>query len=208
MSKKVAVIDYGLGNVASVMGAVEKIGHLPILTRDKDKLLTADCIILPGVGAFGDGMKNLQQYGLIDIIKECTLDKQIPLLGICLGMQLLASKSYEFGEHDGLDLISGEVTPFQHSNNDLRKIHIGWNDLTIVKSDPLFETLDNPVVYFVHSYHFVPKERNSIIATASYGSDVVAGIRKGNIAGLQFHPEKSQQDGLKILANFVEECRC
>lgn len=206
MQKKIAVIDYGLGNVASVIGAIEKIGHTAVLTRDKGEIARADGIILPGVGAFGDGIANLTSFGLIDVIKECALTKKIPFLGICLGMQLMATKSYEFGEHAGLGLIAGDVVPFAHSDSDLRKIHIGWNDLQADQDDPLLTGLENPIVYFVHSYHFVPKDESSIIARTIYGHEVVAGIRRDNIAGVQFHPEKSQKDGLKILENFIGNC--
>lgn len=203
MQKKIAVIDYGLGNVASVIGAIEKIGHTAVLTRNQDEISYADGIILPGVGAFGDGMANLNAFGLVDVIKDCALTKKIPFLGICLGMQLMASKSHEFGDHSGLDLIAGDVIPFAHGNSNLRKIHIGWNDLLIDRDDPLFTAIEDPIVYFVHSYHFIPKDESSVIARTVYGHEVVAGIRCGNIVGVQFHPEKSQKDGLKILENFI-----
>lgn len=206
MQKQIAVIDYGLGNVASVIGAIEKIGHAAILTRKKDEIFNADGIILPGVGAFGDGMENLNSFGLVEVIRECALTHKIPFLGICLGMQLMASKSCEFGEHTGLGLIEGDVIPFEHSDATLRKIHIGWNDLLVNLEDPIFANLEQPIVYFVHSYHFVPKNETSVIAKAVYGQEIVAGIRRDNIVGLQFHPEKSQKDGLKILENFVGSC--
>jgi len=204
MSKKnVAVIDYGIGNVASVVGAIEKVGHTAILTSDADKLLASDCAVLPGVGAFGDGMSNLLSRRLDNTITTYALELKKPLLGICLGMQLLASKSYEFGEYAGLGLIDGAVHPLPITSN-LRRIHIGWNDLNISLKEPIFRDLINPIAYFVHGYHFIPANSDTVIATTDYGFDVVAGIRKDNIIGLQFHPEKSQKDGLLILKNFIE----
>ena len=201
--KKVAVIDYGIGNVASVLGAIEKVGHVAILTSDVGNLLASDCAILPGVGAFGDGMSNLLGRRLDGAIATYALELKKPLLGICLGMQLLATKSYEFGEHTGLGLIDGVVQPLPIASN-LRRIHIGWNDLNISLKEPIFRNLINPIAYFVHGYHFVPANSETVIATTDYGFDVVAGIRKDNVVGLQFHPEKSQKDGLLILKNFIE----
>lgn len=206
MQKQIAVIDYGIGNVASVIGAIEKIGHSAILTRNKDEILASSGAILPGVGAFGDGMKNLREFGLTDTIQEYANKLKKPFLGICLGMQLLASKSYEFGEHDGLGLIGGSVEPFGDFGGKMRKIHMGWNELSVDEHDSVFQNLQKPIVYFVHSYHFVPSNKDNAIASASYGIDFVAGIRKDNIVGLQFHPEKSQRDGLKILENFIGMC--
>lgn len=203
MQKQIAVIDYGIGNVASVIGAIEKIGHSAILTRNKDEIFASSGAILPGVGAFGDGMKNLREFGLTDTIQEYANKLKKPFLGICLGMQLLATKSYEFGEHAGLELIEGVVEPLPIVSN-LRRIHIGWNDINISLKDPIFRDLINPIAYFVHGYHFVPANSEAVIATTDYGFDVVAGIRKDNIIGLQFHPEKSQKDGLLILKNFIE----
>lgn len=203
--KTVAVIDYGLGNVASVLGAIEKVGHVGVLTKEKDKILSSDVAILPGVGAFGDGMRNLRETGLVDIIYQYALDMKKPFLGICLGMQLMASRGREFGENIGLNLIHGEVVPLNIGGG-LRKIHMGWNDLSVKDGEPLFIDLEHPVVYYVHGYHFILDNQDMEIAYTEYGSKVTAGIKRGNIVGLQFHPEKSQKDGLKILKNFIESC--
>lgn len=208
MAKNVVIIDYDLGNVGSVAGAIEKLGHKAILTRDSGKIFEADRIILPGVGSFGDGIRNLQKYGLIDIIKECVDQKTIPLLGICLGMQILATKSFEHGQHLGLNLIEGEVVPFNNQNPHVKKLHIGWNDITIEKNVEIFKDIVDPVVYFVHGYHFVAKNSEHIIACSEHGKKFIAGVKKNNIIGLQFHPEKSQKDGLEILNNFIELEAC
>ena len=148
-------------------------------------------------------MSNLLGRRLDGAIATYALELKKPLLGICLGMQLLASKSYEFGEYAGLGLIDGAVHPLPITSN-LRRIHIGWNDLNISLKEPIFRDLINPIAYFVHGYHFIPANSDTVIATTDYGFDVVAGIRKDNIIGLQFHPEKSQKDGLLILKNFIE----
>lgn len=198
----IAIIDYGVGNLFSLTHSLQKVGAESVITCDKAEIARADKLILPGVGAFGDAIKRLEEGGLADLIKsECAADK--PLLGICLGMQLLFEKSYEYGEHRGLGLIKGSVLPLKDCVGGLKIPHMGWNSLDIVEEGGLFKDLrQGDYVYFVHSYY--AKCEEGVTATAHYGIDVTAAVRKGNVYGVQFHPEKSGECGLKILKNFAE----
>lgn len=198
----IAVIDYGVGNMFSLCRSLEKVGADSIVTSDFEQIKRADKLILPGVGAFGDAAKLIRQNGLDKlIIDECAAGK--PLLGICLGMQLLFDKSYEYGEHSGLGLIGGEVLPLADYVSGLKIPHMGWNSLDFVDDNPLFKSLNQGAfVYFVHSYF--AKCNEGLSATADYGIKVTAAVRKGNVYGVQFHPEKSGETGLKILKNFNE----
>lgn len=195
-----AIIDYGAGNLFSVRNALDYIGAECTVTKDARDLEKADRMILPGVGAFPDAMKALSETGLIDTIKEQAAKK--PLLGICLGMQMLFDKSFEFGETDGLGLIPGTVelmTP-----PDLLIPQIGWNRLIYNEKCPLLDGLgDEPYVYFVHSYAAKCESRN-VAAYTDYGGDVPACVFEGNVYGCQFHPEKSGEIGLTILRNFLK----
>ena len=199
----IAIIDYGAGNLFSVKNALDYIGVESVVTKDADTLEKADRLILPGVGAFPDAMKMLSATGLIPAIKEQVTKK--PLLGICLGMQLLFEKSFEFEECEGLGLVKGYVDRIPE--DDLIIPHMGWNKLEYTQSCPLFEGLgDNEYVYFVHSYKaFCPDE--ALYAYSEYGSRVAAVAGDGkHVFGCQFHPEKSGKTGLRILENFVRMC--
>lgn len=200
----IAVIDYGVGNLFSLCSSLKKIGADTVITSDAEIIKKADKLILPGVGAFEDAAKKLAALGLDDIIIE-EANSGKPLLGICLGMQLLFDKSYEFGEHKGLGLIKGEIVPMQGRIPEGLKIpHIGWNSLSIKKETPLFKyTKNNDYVYFVHSFYAANCEEN-IIADTQYGIPITAAVSKGNVYGCQFHPEKSGDTGMKILKAFCE----
>lgn len=196
----IAIIDYGVGNLFSLSHSLKEIGTDCIVTNKKDEIKNADKLILPGVGAFGDASDKLQKSGLVDLIKrECADGK--PLLGICLGMQLLFEKSYEYGEHDGLSLIRGKILPLGDFVKDLKIPQMGWNSLKIIDDNPLFKDIkQGDYVYFVHSYF--AKCEEGLSATTDYGIQVTAAVRKDNVYGTQFHPEKSGEVGLKILNAF------
>lgn len=200
-----AIIDYGVGNLFSLKSSFAAIGEDAVVTSDIDIIEKADRIILPGVGAFEDAIAKLRSGGLDVVLKE-QAEKGKLLMGICLGLQLLFDKSYEYGEHVGLGLIKGEVRPFKGVIRDELKIpHMGWNPLNIKKSDhPLLKyTNEGDCVYFVHSYYAADCDE-AVIATSEYDIDVTAAVAKGNIYGCQFHPEKSGEVGLKILKAFCE----
>lgn len=200
----VAIIDYGMCNLDSVCRAVEECGGQPIVTDQMCEIASANRIILPGVGAFPDAMSNIKQRSLDHILQERVLDKQIPLLGICLGMQLLASKGLEFTETEGLDLIPGIVVPFYPSNEDIRIPHIGWNEVYPTRPSILFDGIPSGKdFYFVHSYHFCPSDKADILATTPYGDGFVSAVQRDLIFGIQFHPEKSQRLGFALLKNFL-----
>ena len=198
----VAIIDYGVGNLFSLSSSLKAVGAKAVITGDPEIIKKADRLILPGVGAFGDAVNMLKADGLDRVIKEQALSGK-PLLGICLGMQLLFEKSYEFGEHEGLGLIKGKIVPFKGRINQSLKIpHIGWNGLKIKKESPLLKDVnDGECVYFVHSF-FADECEESVIATAEYGIEVTAAAANGNVYGCQFHPEKSGKVGMKILRSF------
>ncbi|MBE6801770.1 MAG: imidazole glycerol phosphate synthase subunit HisH [Ruminococcaceae bacterium] len=199
-----AIIDYGVGNLFSLQCSLKKIGVEAVVTKDADIIKNADKIILPGVGAFGDAAEKLRATGLVDVIKEQAQSGK-PFLGICLGMQLLFDKGYEYGEHNGLGFIKGNVIPLEGKiPAELNIPHMGWNALSLDKNCPLFKYIeDGDCVYFVHSY-FATDCDESVVATAEYGIPVTAAVGKGNIFGCQFHPEKSGETGLKILKAFCE----
>ena len=203
----IAIVDYKVGNLFSLVGSLKKLGLDCLVTGNKEDLKRADRIILPGVGAFKDALQRLKDSGMYDcLIEEAREGK--PLLGICLGMQMLFEKSYEYGEHEGLGLIEGYVRPlkevFEKKNIRLKVPHMGWNDLAIKKKQPLFKYFgESSSVYFVHSY-FADTDEQNIAATADYGFEVTAAVSRKNIYGTQFHPEKSGEAGLKILKAFSE----
>ena len=200
----IAIIDYGVGNLFSLKSSFSAIGADVVVTDDKDIIKSADKIILPGVGAFEDAAKKLVNTGLVETIVEEAKNGK-PLMGICLGMQLLFEKSFEYGEHDGLGLIKGNVKPIKDVIPDNLKVpHIGWNSLIFKKSSPLFKYInDNDYVYFVHSFYATDCDA-SIIAVAEYGAELTAAVADNNVFGCQFHPEKSGSTGLKILKAFAE----
>lgn len=198
----IAIIDYDAGNLRSVEKALIHLGAAPVITREHKEILSADHIILPGVGAFGDAMRRLQEYELIPVIKEA-VRRQIPFLGICLGMQLLFKASQESPGVNGLGLLEGEILRIPESAG-LKIPHMGWNSLKFDHPGRLFEGLDEGrYVYFVHSYYLVAEEEQIVTASAQYGVSIHASVEKGNLFGCQFHPEKSSEDGLKILRNFL-----
>jgi len=198
---KIGIVDYNMGNLASVKNAFKKIGVDAEVIKDADKIKNYDRLILPGVGAFGDAMEHLKEYNMGDAIKEFVKSGKY-LLGVCLGMQLLFDSSEEFGKHKGLGLIEGEVIYFDKEKAKNHKIpHMGWNKL-FNKTSPLFEGLNNPYLYFVHSLHVVCDDRYAIGKTI-YGYEFVSAVNKDNVYGFQPHPEKSHNEGLRILENFV-----
>lgn len=202
MSDSIVIIDYGMGNLRSVQKAFEHVGHDALITRNHDAIRNASKIILPGVGAFKDAMSNLHSYGLIDILHEEILEKKKLFLGICLGMQLIATKSYEFGETLGLGWIDANITRFTHT--ELKTPHVGWNDVAYINPAPLYHTIpDNSDFYFVHSYYF-DADHTCATGICNYGTKFIASVQKENIHAVQFHPEKSQTHGLKIIENFTK----
>ena len=201
----IAIADYGVGNLFSLHSSFGAIGYDTVVTSNVEEVRRADKIILPGVGAFGDAAKKLRESGLFDVIKEEALSGK-PLLGICLGMQMLLEKSFEYGEFEGLGLIKGEIRPISDViPKDYKIPHIGWNALDFKdKTSPLFRYIkDGDFVYFVHSYYGAHCEEN-VIATSEYGANLTAAVAKDNIFGCQFHPEKSGKVGLNILRAFCD----
>lgn len=196
----IAIIDYNIGNLFSVKNALDYIGEESVITRDAEKIESADGLILPGVGAFPDAMRELNKTGLVEVIKDQSKIK--PLLGICLGMQMLFDKSFEFEECEGLGLIDGEVVKIEADG--LKIPHMGWNSLRFQNKCPLIEGINpNAYVYFVHSYRAETADSN-IAAFTEYGERIPALVFKGNVFGAQFHPEKSGETGLLILQNFTK----
>lgn len=202
-STKIDIVDYGMGNVQSVRNAFERLGCEVRVTDDPAALADADALVLPGVGAFGEAMSNLRNRQLIEPLRDAVLNKGKPLLGICLGMQLLADSSDERGNYYGLGLIPGRVREIPVAPG-YRLPHIGWNDISVRLSEPLFDKLpDKSAFYFVHSYRFECDSRY-VAGMTDYGSDVVAAVQRERIFGVQFHPERSQRKGLHLLRNFVD----
>ena len=200
----IAIVDYGVGNLFSLKSSLDAIGADTIVTADEAVLRSADKILLPGVGAFEDAARKLRDSGLADLLKELAAAGK-PLLGICLGMQLLFEKSYEYGEHEGLGLIPGNVRPIADViPADYKIPHIGWNALHFRQSSPLFRHVkEGDCVYFVHSYYAADCDP-FVVATAEYGPELTAAVAKDNVYGCQFHPEKSGSVGLAILKAFAE----
>lgn len=200
----IAIIDYGVGNLFSLTSSFKKIGVDVVATADKEVIKSADKLILPGVGAFADAIKKLRDSGLDRvIIDEAKKGKKI--MGICLGMQLLFEKSYEYGEHDGLALLKGKVVPMENRiPSNLKIPHIGWNALDFKRESEIFRYInDGDFVYFVHSF-YADECDDSVIATSEYGAEITAAVQKENVYGCQFHPEKSGSVGLNILKAFCE----
>ena len=200
----IAIVDYGVGNLFSLNSSLQMIGAESVVTADEAVLRSADKILLPGVGAFEDAAEKLRNSGLADLLTELAGQGK-PLLGICLGMQLLFEKSYEYGEHAGLGLIPGSVKPIRDVvPADYKIPHIGWNGLHFRQENPLFQYVrEGDCVYFVHSFYATGCEEYTV-ATAAYGAELTAAVAKGNVYGCQFHPEKSGNVGLSILKAFAE----
>ena len=200
----IAIIDYGVGNIHSVMSALNKLEIENVLTADPEVIKNSDGILLPGVGAFRDAIKSLEDTGLIPLIKKCAEDGK-PLLGICLGMQLLYEKNFEDGEYEGLGLLKGEIRSLKpYISKDLKIPHMGWNRLNIKQDSPLFKYFgEEEFVYYVHSY-FACGTDEDVLASSEYGIEVPGVVGHKNIMGMQFHPEKSSGTGLKLLKAFGE----
>jgi imidazole glycerol-phosphate synthase subunit HisH len=202
--EKVLIIDYGMSNLGSITRALEGCNAKVVVSDDPQEIKSSNRIILPGVGAFADGIKNLRKLGFVSAIKETVLAHNIPFLGICLGMQLLANKGYEGGEEEGLCLIPGTVKHLESSDRSERIPHIGWNEVYKTMDHPLFTDIpDGTDFYFVHSYHFIVENSENIIATTPYCRGFVSAVTSGNICGVQFHPEKSGRTGIQVLKNFL-----
>lgn len=199
----IAIIDYDAGNLKSVEKALVSLGENPVVTRDKETILSADKVILPGVGAFGDAMEKLCQYDLPGVIRQVT-EKGTPFLGICLGLQLLFESSEECEGMKGLSILPGRIVKFPDQPG-FKVPHMGWNSLTIRPEARLFKGLDSGAyVYFVHSYYLEADRKSDVAASCEYGVTFGASVERGNIFACQFHPEKSGDTGLTILKNFIE----
>ena len=198
-----AIVDYQMGNLRSVQKGFEKVGHSATITSDPDELARADKVILPGVGAFGDAMHELRRRDLVEPIREAVRSGK-PFLGICLGLQLLFEVGHEGGRHEGLGILEGEVVKFDLPK-DYKVPHMGWNELSFRRPCPLFEGLgEGTHCYFVHSYYVSPKDKKVVAAETDYGDPFCSVAWRDNVYATQFHPEKSQADGLRILKNFAE----
>ncbi|UQZ84292.1 Imidazole glycerol phosphate synthase subunit HisH 1 [Paenibacillus konkukensis] len=199
----IAIIDYGMGNLHSVSKAVERLGVEAVVTSDEERIMAASGAILPGVGAFGDAMEHLRESKLDGaVVRYAETGK--PLLGICLGMQLLFTRSEEHGSHEGLNLLPGEVVRF---SGGYKVPHMGWNRLQFRQPSPLLDGVEEGHVYFVHSYHVKPEQPSDLLATTDYYQQVTAIVGRDNIYGMQFHPEKSGSIGMKLLSNFTALCK-
>lgn len=204
---KVLIVDYGMGNLGSVRRAFEECGAQVVISSDPRGLETASRIVLPGVGAFAEGVQNLKAQGWIDPIRKAVMEKKMPLLGICLGMQLLADTGHEGGEHAGLSLIHGEVRRLQPGQEGERIPHIGWNEVYQISKTPLFQDVaDGTDFYFVHSYHFLPAVSETVVTKTPYCGQFISTVCAGNVFGVQFHPEKSSKAGFQVLRNFLALC--
>jgi glutamine amidotransferase len=204
---RVIIIDYGMGNLQSIVNALEQCGAGPEISDDPRDIIQAEALILPGVGAFADGMKNVQSSGLDLAIKEAATVRRIPILGICLGMQLLADRGFEGGEIPGLGLVTGEVRKLQPDNRDERIPHVGWNEVYYTRADPLVSAIPKGSdFYFVHSYHFMPHDQGDVVGITPYCTTIVSIVRHDTVWGVQFHPEKSSILGLTLLKNFLDIC--
>ncbi|CAB5086886.1 Imidazole glycerol phosphate synthase amidotransferase subunit HisH [Olavius algarvensis associated proteobacterium Delta 3] len=201
----IAIIDYGMGNVRSVFNALDFVGRDARITSDQTQIDRASHIILPGVGSFGDAMRNLRERHLDDILTVQVAEKGKPILGICLGLQIMARVSEEHGRHEGLGWFDAEVRRFQFDEAGLKIPHVGWNDIHLQIEHPIFANLKEAErsFYFVHSYHVVCRGNLYVAATCRYGFDFACAIARDNIVATQFHPEKSQDNGIQVIENFV-----
>lgn len=202
----IGIIDYGLGNLTSVAGAIAKVGFTGTITADPDDLAKCKKLILPGVGAYPEGMANLNARGLVDVLNRLVIGERIPILGICLGFQLLGSESSEFTRTKGLGWIDAPVTRLTPDDDALRLPHVGWNDVRQHGDCILFDGIpDEALFYFVHEFRLDSPPADTVVGTCDYGGRFVAAVQRGNVFGTQFHPEKSQQHGLALLRNFLEK---
>jgi len=202
----VTVVDLGIGNTRSILDMLKKVGGKGVLSRDASGIEEAEKLILPGIGAFDQGMARLEKLGIIPVLNQKVIQNRTPILGICLGMQLM-TKGSEEGKSSGLSWINAQTVSFRFSGRDrnLRVPHMGWNVVKPVKKDLLFEDLDDQSrFYFVHSYHVLCDDPGDVLTVTSYGLEFVTSLSKSNIYGVQFHPEKSHKFGMKLLKNFLE----
>ncbi len=199
----IAIVDYQMGNLRSVQKAFERSGHQAEITSDPQQIATASKIVLPGVGAFADAIAEMRRRDLVTVVKD-SIDAGKPFLGICLGLQMLFETGYEDGEHEGMGILAGEVRRFDLPP-EYKVPHMGWNQLQFVHRPPIFEGVaDNAHFYFVHSYYAAPADRSVVAIEAEYHQPFCAAVWRDNLFATQFHPEKSQQDGLRVLKNFAE----
>ena len=205
----IAIVDYNSGNISSVINSFNEVAKDKVkieVTSDINKIKLSDKVILPGQGSFKscvDGLNNIS--GLVDILNEFAINKKKPLLGICVGLQMFADIGYEETETKGLGWISGKVSKIDNQNGKYKLPHIGWNQINIVKGSKIFKDIENNShMYFVHSYEFIPEDKNVVLATTDYSSNIVCSVEKENLFGTQFHPEKSDKIGLKIIKNFID----
>ena len=204
MSNMIGIVDYGLSNLTCVAAAVERVGFNAVVGKDSDLVRRADKIILPGVGAFGDAMANLRDYGLIEPLNEIVVGEGKPFLGICLGAQLVARESDEFGRHEGLGWIDAVVRRIEPGSDGLRVPHTGWDDVRRVRDCVLFDGIpDDALFYYTHSHGIYCEDGATVVGVCDYGQTITAAIQRGNIYATQFHPEKSQKHGLSLLENFL-----
>lgn len=208
METQVGIVDYQMGNLRSVQKAIERVGGSALISSDRNELSGVSHLILPGVGAFGDAMAELHRRELVEFLREWSTSGK-PFLGICLGMQLLFDSSDEGGLHEGLGILPGTVVRFERNGQDdsFKIPHMGWNQVeSSVKNDSMLDGISgNPYVYFVHSYYVQPASQDLVWLRADYGKPFCAAVRRGNLMATQFHPEKSQRDGLQLLANFLRQ---
>lgn len=196
-----------MGNLRSISNAFSLLEEETVITDDKDIISKSDGIILPGVGSFSDGIENLKRKNLIEVLNNEILIKKKPYLGICLGLEFLAEKSFEGGVHEGLGWIKGTISKIEPKSSSFKVPHIGWDDTSIIKNDEFFKEIVEPTFYYLHSYFFKisDEEKHYVTSVCNYGGvEIPATIRKDNIFAVQFHPEKSQENGLKLLSNFLE----
>jgi glutamine amidotransferase len=200
--KDVVIIDYGMGNLKSVSNALTFLGYQPRIAQDRASLAAADGLVLPGVGAFGEAMQNLRKLDLLGVLNEQVIERKKPILGICLGMQLMALDSEEMGHFEGLGWVDGHVVRIKPEGS-LRLPHVGWSSVQVRQAEPLFRNIETePHYFFDHTYQLQCAPEH-VLATCQYGGEIVAAIRRGNVMATQFHPEKSQVKGLKLLRNFM-----
>ena len=198
----VAIIDYGAGNLSSVKKALDYLGAKSEITQDREKIISASHVILPGVGSFGDAMKSMEERGLVDTVKEAALSGK-PFLGICLGLQLLFESSEESPGVKGLGLLNGTITEIP-GNNGLKVPHMGWNSVKLMQKSGIFRDIqEDSYFYFVHSFYLKDADEDTVAATTEYGVTIECAVQKGNLCATQFHPEKSGKTGLKLLENFL-----
>ena len=202
----VGIVDYGLGNLLSVYNAFVYLGEDVVICRNPEELSGVDRIVIPGVGAFRDGMKKLNEIGFQEVLNEHVLIQRKPTLGICLGMQLMGKRSYEFGEFEGLGWFDGDVVKIEIGDSGLNLPNIGWNEIQVLQSHSIFKNIpNNSDFYLVHSFFMDCPNKEDVVATYSYGgNEITAAICKNNIFATQFHPEKSQDFGLRIIENFID----